>query len=114
MQAAGELGYARSTGKVGVCFATSGPGATNLTTGIATAYLDSSPVVFLTCNVHHAAAADDEGPLGLPNHLQENVHVLLPLRAPSVAEDSDHLTPQQVLETIRVQMPEDAVVATDC
>ena len=44
-------GYARSTGKVGVCFATSGPGATNLTTGIATAYYDSSPVVFLTVNV---------------------------------------------------------------
>ncbi len=44
-------GYARATGKVGVCFATSGPGATNLTTGIATAYMDSSPVVFLTCNV---------------------------------------------------------------
>ncbi len=44
-------GYARSTGKIGVCFATSGPGATNLTTGIATAYLDSSPVVFITCNV---------------------------------------------------------------
>ena len=44
-------GYARSTGKVGVCFATSGPGATNLTTGIATAYFDSSPVVFITCNV---------------------------------------------------------------
>ena len=44
-------GYARSTGKVGVCFATSGPGATNLTTGIATAYMDSSPMVFITCNV---------------------------------------------------------------
>ncbi len=44
-------GYARSTGKVGVCMATSGPGATNLTTGIATAYMDSSPVVFITCNV---------------------------------------------------------------
>ncbi len=44
-------GYARATGKVGVCFATSGPGATNLTTGIATAYSDSSPVVFITCNV---------------------------------------------------------------
>ncbi len=44
-------GYARSTGRVGVCFATSGPGATNLTTGIATAYMDSSPVVFITCNV---------------------------------------------------------------
>ncbi|MBR4870342.1 MAG: biosynthetic-type acetolactate synthase large subunit [Oscillospiraceae bacterium] len=44
-------GYARSTGKVGVCFATSGPGSTNLTTGIATAYMDSSPVVFIVCNV---------------------------------------------------------------
>src|SRR5699024_11585898 len=44
-------GDARSTGKVGVCFATSGPGCANLTTGIATAYMDSSPVVFVTCNV---------------------------------------------------------------
>lgn len=44
-------GYARSTGKVGVVFATSGPGATNLVTGIATAYMDSSPVVAITCNV---------------------------------------------------------------
>ncbi len=44
-------GYARSTGKVGVCFITSGPGATNVTTGVATAYMDSSPVVFISCNV---------------------------------------------------------------
>ena len=44
-------GYARSTGKVGVCFSTSGPGATNLITGIATAYMDSSAVVFISCNV---------------------------------------------------------------
>ena len=44
-------GYARATGKVGVCLATSGPGATNLVTGIATAYMDSSPVVAITCNV---------------------------------------------------------------
>ncbi len=44
-------GYARTTGKVGVCLATSGPGCTNLVTGIATAYMDSSPVVALTCNV---------------------------------------------------------------
>ena len=43
-------GYARATGKVGVCFATSGPGATNLVTGIATAYMDSIPVVAITCN----------------------------------------------------------------
>ncbi len=44
-------GYARATGKVGVCFATSGPGATNLVTGIATAYMDSIPIVAVTCNV---------------------------------------------------------------
>lgn len=44
-------GYARSTGKVGVCLATSGPGATNLVTGLATAYMDSSPVVAITGNV---------------------------------------------------------------
>ena len=44
-------GYARSTGKVGVCFATSGPGATNLVTGIATAHMDSVPMVAITCNV---------------------------------------------------------------
>ena len=44
-------GYSRATGKVGVCFATSGPGATNLVTGIATAYMDSIPMVAITCNV---------------------------------------------------------------
>ncbi|RKI83138.1 biosynthetic-type acetolactate synthase large subunit [bacterium 0.1xD8-71] len=45
-------GYARATGKVGVCLATSGPGATNLVTGIATAYMDSIPIVAITCNVN--------------------------------------------------------------
>ena len=52
-QNAGHMasGYARATGKTGVCIVTSGPGATNLITGVATAYMDSSPVVFLTCNV---------------------------------------------------------------
>ncbi|MDE8682819.1 thiamine pyrophosphate-binding protein, partial [Blautia schinkii] len=44
-------GYARATGKVGVCLATSGPGATNLVTCIATAYMDSVPVVAITANV---------------------------------------------------------------
>ncbi len=44
-------GYARSSGKTGVCMATSGPGATNLVTGIATAYMDSVPLVAITCNV---------------------------------------------------------------
>lgn len=45
-------GYARATGKVGVCMATSGPGATNLVTGIATAYMDSVPIVAITANVN--------------------------------------------------------------
>lgn len=52
-------GYARSTGKVGVCMATSGPGATNLVTGIATAYMDSIPVVAITANVTLPALGKD-------------------------------------------------------
>ena len=52
-------GYARATGKVGVCFATSGPGATNLVTGIATAYMDSIPIVAITCNVAVNALGKD-------------------------------------------------------
>lgn len=52
-------GYARATGKVGVCFATSGPGATNLVTGIATAYMDSVPIVAITCNVGNSLLGKD-------------------------------------------------------
>ncbi len=52
-------GYARATGKVGVCMATSGPGATNLVTGIATAYMDSVPMVAITCNVGTALLGKD-------------------------------------------------------
>ena len=52
-------GYARATGKVGVCIATSGPGATNLVTGIATAYLDSVPLVAITGNVPNTVIGTD-------------------------------------------------------
>lgn len=52
-------GYARTTGKVGVCLTTSGPGATNLVTGIATAYMDSVPMVALTCQVPTDAIGND-------------------------------------------------------
>ncbi|GFN31087.1 biosynthetic-type acetolactate synthase large subunit [Paenibacillus xylaniclasticus] len=52
-------GYARASGKVGVCIATSGPGATNLVTGIATAYMDSVPLVVITGNVVQAAIGTD-------------------------------------------------------
>src|SRR5579884_104160 len=52
-------GFARSTGKVGVCLATSGPGATNLVTGIATAYMDSIPMVAITGQVRTTAIGKD-------------------------------------------------------
>ena len=52
-------GYARATGKVGVCMATSGPGATNLVTGIGTAYMDSVPMVAITCNVANSLLGKD-------------------------------------------------------
>lgn len=52
-------GFARATGRVGVCLATSGPGATNLVTGIATAYMDSVPVVAITCNVTNSLLGKD-------------------------------------------------------
>jgi len=52
-------GYARATGRVGVCMATSGPGATNLVTGIATAYMDSVPMVAITANVNLPALGKD-------------------------------------------------------
>src|SRR3990167_8294999 len=52
-------GYARATGKVGVCLATSGPGATNLVTGIATAFMDSIPIVALTGQVRTSVIGND-------------------------------------------------------
>ncbi|MCR5417261.1 MAG: biosynthetic-type acetolactate synthase large subunit [Pseudobutyrivibrio sp.] len=52
-------GYARATGKVGVCLATSGPGASNLVTGIATAHMDSIPIVAITCNVNVSLLGKD-------------------------------------------------------
>ncbi|OPY15059.1 MAG: Acetolactate synthase isozyme 2 large subunit [Syntrophus sp. PtaB.Bin001] len=52
-------GYARASGKVGVCLSTSGPGATNLVTGIATAHMDSSPIVALTCQVNTSLMGRD-------------------------------------------------------
>ena len=59
-------GYARATGKVGVCLATSGPGATNLVTGIATAYMDSVPVVAITCNVANSLLGKDSFQVTMP------------------------------------------------
>ena len=79
-------GYARSTGKVGVCLATSGPGATNLVTGIATAYMDSVPVVAITGNVSNSLLGKDSFqevdiagitmPITKHNYIVKDVNVL--------------------------------------
>ena len=70
-------GYARATGKTGVVFATSGPGATNLVTGIATAYMDSIPVVAFTCNVGVSLLGrrwiSRASPCPLPNTVRSSV-----------------------------------------
>ena len=61
-------GYARATGKVGVCVATSGPGATNLVTGLATAFMDSTPIVAITGQVARVEETQKDGPAALPIH----------------------------------------------
>ncbi len=79
-------GYARATGKVGVCLATSGPGATNLVTGIATAYMDSVPMVAITANVGNSLLGRDSFqeiditgitmPITKHNYIVKDVHKL--------------------------------------
>ena len=84
-------GYARSTGKVGVCLATSGPGATNLVTGIAAAFMDSSPVVFITCNV-------DDDLLGRDAFQEVDiVGISMPITKCSYLVDS----PDEIADTMR-------------
>lgn len=79
-------GYARATGRVGVCLATSGPGATNLVTGIATAYMDSVPMVAITCNVVLPSLGKDSFqevdiagvtmPITKHNYIVKDIHIL--------------------------------------
>ncbi|MFH1201852.1 MAG: biosynthetic-type acetolactate synthase large subunit [Candidatus Omnitrophota bacterium] len=81
-------GYARATGKVGVCLATSGPGATNLTTGIATAYMDSIPIVAITGQVKTHLIGNDAfqeadvtgitRPITKHNYLVKDINALAP------------------------------------
>lgn len=82
-------GYARATGKVGVCMATSGPGATNLVTGIATAYMDSIPIVAITANVAVPLLGKDSFqeiditgvtmPITKHNYIVKNIEDLAPM-----------------------------------
>jgi acetolactate synthase I/II/III large subunit len=109
-------GYARSTGKVGVCLATSGPGATNLVTGIATAMMDSIPMVALTGNVNSWAIGTDafqetdiQGitiPITKHNYLVQNVDDL-----PHVMEEAFYLANSGRKGPVLVDIPKDVFIA---
>lgn len=105
-------GYARTTGKVGVCIATSGPGATNLVTGIATAYMDSVPLVVITGNVATTLIgtdafqeADITGitmPITKHNYLVRNVEDL-----PRVIHEAFHIASTGRKGPVLIDIPKD-------
>lgn len=109
-------GYARSTGRVGVCLATSGPGATNLVTGIATAMMDSVPMVALTGNVNSWAIGTDafqetdiQGitiPITKHNYLVKDVADL-----PYVLAEAFHLANSGRKGPVLVDIPKDVFIA---
>jgi acetolactate synthase-1/2/3 large subunit len=105
-------GYARSTGKVGVCIATSGPGATNLVTGIATAYMDSVPLVVITGNVPTTVMGTDvfqeadivsiTMPITKHNYLVLDVHDL-----PRIIHEAFHLANTGRKGPVLIDIPKD-------
>jgi acetolactate synthase-1/2/3 large subunit len=109
-------GYARATGRVGVCLATSGPGATNLVTGIANAMMDSIPMVALTGNVNSWAIGKDafqetdiQGitiPITKHNYLVTNVHDL-----PYALEEAFYLANTGRKGPVLVDIPKDVFIA---
>jgi acetolactate synthase I/II/III large subunit len=118
-QGAGHMadGYARATGKVGVCIATSGPGATNLTTALATAYMDSIPVVALTGQVATAVIGNDAfqeadvtgvtRPVTKHNFLIKDVYDLR-----RVIREAFHIAQTGRPGPVLVDLPKDVQVAT--
>lgn len=109
-------GYARSTGKVGVCVATSGPGATNLVTGIATAYMDSVPIVAITGQVSTAVLGKDAFqetditgitlPITKHNYLVTDVRDL-----PRVIKEAFHIARSGRPGPVLIDLPKDVQVA---
>ncbi|MEB3101037.1 biosynthetic-type acetolactate synthase large subunit [Ferviditalea candida] len=109
-------GYARATGKVGVCIATSGPGATNLVTGIATAYMDSVPIVVITGNVPTSAIgtdafqeADITGitmPITKHSYLVRDVHDL-----PRIIREAFHIASTGRKGPVLIDIPKDVSAA---
>ncbi len=110
-------GYARATGKVGVCMATSGPGATNLVTGLATAYMDSSPVVAITGQVPTSLIGKDSFqevditgitlPITKHNYLVTEVETL-----PMVIKEAFHIARTGRPGPVLVDIAKDAQAAT--
>ncbi|NLY73857.1 MAG: biosynthetic-type acetolactate synthase large subunit [Firmicutes bacterium] len=111
-------GYARSTGKVGVCIATSGPGATNLVTGIATAYMDSAPIVAITGQVptfmlgrDSFQEADITGitmPITKHNYLVKDIRDL-----PRVIKEAFHIAATGRPGPVLIDLAKDITVQTD-
>ena len=105
-------GYARATGKVGVCFATSGPGATNLVTGLATALMDSVPMVAITGQVPRAAIGKDAFQetdvtgVTLPV-TKHNYLVLDPKDLPEVIKEAFHLASSGRPGPVLIDIPKD-------
>ena len=110
-------GYARSTGRVGVCLATSGPGATNLVTGIATAYMDSSPIVAITGNVPMPMLGKDSFqeiditgvtmPITKHNFIVKDVNTLA-----DTIRKAFHIAKQGRPGPVLVDIPRDITIAT--
>ena len=110
-------GYARSTGKVGVCVATSGPGATNLLTGLATAYMDCVPVVALTGQVARAAigtqAFQEVDVLGMVGPITKGAFQLRTAEEiPSVFEKAFRLAAEGRPGPVLIDFPKDVQLAT--
>jgi len=111
-------GYSRATGKVGVCLATSGPGATNLVTGIATAYMDSIPLVVITGQVAKAMVGTDAfqevditgitSPITKHNYFVQNVKDL-----PKVVAEAFHIAKTGRPGPVLIDIPVDITMAID-
>ena len=110
-------GYARSTGKVGVCLATSGPGATNLVTGIATAYMDSVPIVAITGQVPTSAVGRDAFQetdiTGITLPITKHNYLVMDVRElPQVIKEAFHIARSGRPGPVLIDMPKDVQKAS--
>lgn len=109
-------GYARASGRVGVCLATSGPGATNLVTGLATAYMDSVPVVALTGQVARSLVGSDAfqeaDVIGITRAVtKHNYAVTHPSELPRIVHEAFHLARSGRPGPVLIDLPKDVALA---